>query len=561
MLGETGILLVRQRLAPSEETGAALPRAASPRTRLRRSARSSSAARGRCSPPASSGSTTSGRSPPSGSSPSATPRPASGSRTSGARRACTSARRTALPAACSRSARSTGAAETARRYAVVEDGLANWPPSADGAARPQRDDPRAVVPRRARDDHLAGRRPRRGPRARRRRAHVAGRAAREGRGPLPRHGRQRLRVPDAPRAHRATSCGSTGRASSPRTRSTRSSAPAPSMAAVAQPLDAATSGSRSTSPTASRAAGAYRFRSSQSAATTRNANAHRVDRRLPGHLAVLDHVGADGPGAETEAAAAVVLVVPAAATAAADLRRRAPRRRPPARSARRRRAGREIASRAPLKSSSTLIPSPFRRSRNPCTPALPSSLSIDSASQSCACRIVAVPGQVAEEVELHLRVAGHQRQPVGELRDELVDGRVELGRRDGAVDEPPLLGLLRGDLLAEQDDLARAAVADEDRQPLRRAGRRHRAVLEADVADERVVDHHRQVARHLHLVAAADADAVDPRDRRLADLADRGDAACPSRGTTSSTRARCRRGPRLPRRGGSRRRRTRGPRR
>ena len=45
-------------------------------------------------------------------------------------------------------------------------------------------------------------------------------------------------------------------------------------------------------------------------------------------------------------------------------------------------------------------------------------------------------------------------------------------------------------------------------------------MLGPDVADERVVDHHRQVARHLELVAAADADAVDARDRRLSDLAE-----------------------------------------
>ena len=47
----------------------------------------------------------------------------------------------------------------------------------------------------------------------------------------------------------------------------------------------------------------------------------------------------------------------------------------------------------------------------------------------------------------------------------------------------------------------------------------HGAVLETDVADERRVDHHREVARHLQLVPAADRDPVDARDRRLADLA------------------------------------------
>ena len=39
------------------------------------------------------------------------------------------------------------------------------------------------------------------------------------------------------------------------------------------------------------------------------------------------------------------------------------------------------------------------------------------------------------------------------------------------------------------------------------------------MADEGVVDHHREVARHLQLVAAADRDPVHARDGRLADLA------------------------------------------
>ncbi len=43
-------------------------------------------------------------------------------------------------------------------------------------------------------------------------------------------------------------------------------------------------------------------------------------------------------------------------------------------------------------------------------------------------------------------------------------------------------------------------------------------MLRPDVADECVVDYHRQVARHLQLVAAADRDPVDAGERRLADL-------------------------------------------
>src|ERR1043166_8528018 len=118
-----------------------------------------------------------------------------------------------------------------------------------------------------------------------------------------------------------------------------------------------------------------------------------------------------------------------------------------------------------------------------------------------------------------LRVARRLRQLPPERLDHLVDLRVELRGRDGPVDEPPLRGLRRRDLLTHQHDLAGAPVADHDRQPLRRAAGRHRAVLRSDVPDERVVHHHREVARHLQLVAAADRDPVDPRHRRLADLA------------------------------------------
>jgi hypothetical protein len=44
-------------------------------------------------------------------------------------------------------------------------------------------------------------------------------------------------------------------------------------------------------------------------------------------------------------------------------------------------------------------------------------------------------------------------------------------------------------------------------------------VLGAYVPDERVIDHDREITGHLELVAPADRDPVDPRDRRLADLA------------------------------------------
>src|SRR5438105_4473459 len=115
-----------------------------------------------------------------------------------------------------------------------------------------------------------------------------------------------------------------------------------------------------------------------------------------------------------------------------------------------------------------------------------------------------VPGEVAPEVQLLLRVSRRLRELHGELRGHLVDLRVELGRGNDPVDEPPFRGLGGRDLLAHEDDLAGAAVADEHGEPLRRAAGGDGAVLETDVADERVLDHHRQVARHLQLVTAAD---------------------------------------------------------
>ena len=61
-----------------------------------------------------------------------------------------------------------------------------------------------------------------------------------------------------------------------------------------------------------------------------------------------------------------------------------------------------------------------------------------------------VPGEVAPEVELLLRIADGLRELRGELGDELVDRRVELGGRDRPVDEPPLDRLGCRDLLAQE---------------------------------------------------------------------------------------------------------------
>ena len=129
-----------------------------------------------------------------------------------------------------------------------------------------------------------------------------------------------------------------------------------------------------------------------------------------------------------------------------------------------------------------------------------------------------VPGEVAPHVQLLLRIAGGLRQLARQALHPGVDHVIELVGRHRPVDEAPLRRLLCGYLVAEQDDLARAPVADHQLEPLRGAPGRDTAVLETDVADVGVVDDHREVAGHLQLVPAADRHAVDAGDGRLADL-------------------------------------------
>ncbi len=128
------------------------------------------------------------------------------------------------------------------------------------------------------------------------------------------------------------------------------------------------------------------------------------------------------------------------------------------------------------------------------------------------------PDEVAPPVQLGLRVAHRLGQLPRQVVDEPRDRGVELRPRNDARHQSPLEGRGRRNRLAQHDDLARPPVADDEWQPLRRPAGRHRSVLWADVADVRVVHQDREVTRHLELVAAPNADPVDTRDRRLADM-------------------------------------------
>ena len=125
------------------------------------------------------------------------------------------------------------------------------------------------------------------------------------------------------------------------------------------------------------------------------------------------------------------------------------------------------------------------------------------------------PGQVAPEVELRLGRAYDLGQLGQQLLAQGVDRGVQLRARHGAIDPAPLERLLGADGPVEQEHLASATIADEQRQPLRGAAGRHAAARRADVAEDDVVRGDRQVAGQVQLVAAADGHAVEAGNDRL----------------------------------------------
>ena len=161
-----------------------------------------------------------------------------------------------------------------------------------------------------------------------------------------------------------------------------------------------------------------------------------------------------------------------------------------------------------------------------------------------------VPGEVLPEVDLLLGVTGALGEAREKLLRQLGDLRVEerevdpvvpfaalgvpdlLGsgvfdpllaaphRRHHPVDQAPVERLRRRNRLVEEENLARPLVADRDRQPLRRAAAGDRADVGADLLDEGVLRHDRQVAGELRFVAAADRHAVQTGDDRLAGVQD-----------------------------------------
>src|SRR5581483_6966076 len=133
------------------------------------------------------------------------------------------------------------------------------------------------------------------------------------------------------------------------------------------------------------------------------------------------------------------------------------------------------------------------------------------------------PGQILPEVGLLLGVAQALRELVDELGGELVHRVIQLLVRHHLVHQAPLQG--RGGVhpLAQVEHLASAPLADDDRQPLRGPAAGNAANLRADLPDAHVIGGDGQVTSQVEFVASADDHAVQPRNRRLADIPQRVD--------------------------------------
>ena len=124
-------------------------------------------------------------------------------------------------------------------------------------------------------------------------------------------------------------------------------------------------------------------------------------------------------------------------------------------------------------------------------------------------------------VERLLEEAKRRRREREDLIRVAAHLRAQLLRRNDAVDEAPALGLLRVVLAAQKPDLSRALLAHHARQVARAEARIEGAHARARLTEAGMLRGDRKVAQDVQHVAAADRQAVDRRDHRLGDLADR----------------------------------------
>src|SRR5215213_3776975 len=116
------------------------------------------------------------------------------------------------------------------------------------------------------------------------------------------------------------------------------------------------------------------------------------------------------------------------------------------------------------------------------------------------------------------RLLGHAQRDgalLGDAVGQLQGLRFEVGRGDDEVDEAEVVGVLRVDHVAREDQLHRLTLADESRQALGAAAAGDDAEVDLGLAEARRLAGDADVAGEGQLAAAAEAEAVDHGDDRL----------------------------------------------
>ena len=133
------------------------------------------------------------------------------------------------------------------------------------------------------------------------------------------------------------------------------------------------------------------------------------------------------------------------------------------------------------------------------------------------------------EVQHALRHRQGERRQLGQLRDELVHGGVELGGGHHPRDEPERERLLRADAAAAHDRVLRPREADQPDEALRPAAARDHPELHLGEGELDVVGRDAEVAGERELEADAEGVALQLRDHRLRAALRRGDVPVQAR--------------------------------
>src|SRR4051812_11390460 len=133
---------------------------------------------------------------------------------------------------------------------------------------------------------------------------------------------------------------------------------------------------------------------------------------------------------------------------------------------------------------------------------------------------------VQPRIEAALDESERTRRHSGEPPGEIEAGISENGRRDDVVDEPPLLGGPRIQLVAEHRERGRALIADESRKDERAAAVRDEADFREGLDERRVLRRQHEIAGEREVGAGARGDAVHGADDRLLERADAVDHRC-----------------------------------